>query len=74
MSIEQFRSCIQACNECADACDQCAAACLRDNQITALARCIELDIDCAAICRLAAAVMARGRPKALQLCAPSADI
>lgn len=39
-----------------------------------LARCIALDIDCAAICQLAAAAMARGSECAQQICALCADI
>jgi hypothetical protein len=74
MSIEEFGSCIQACNECADACDQCAVACLHEDQVKMMIRCIELDIDCAAICRLAAAFMARGSDSAIQLCAVCAGI
>lgn len=60
MAHEQFKSCIDACNACADACDHCATACLAEANPQPLARCISLDIDCAAICRLAAGYMARG--------------
>lgn len=55
----QFQSCIDACNACADACDNCAAQCLKEADVTAMARCIELDMDCAQLCRTAAALMAR---------------
>src|SRR5690606_30568793 len=60
MAHHQYQSCIQACYTCAAACDHCATACLAEKDVKMMARCIELDMDCAAICRLAAAAMARG--------------
>ena len=66
--------CIDACNECADACDRCAAACLGEEDVKSMARCIGLDIDCAAICRLAAGFMGRGSAHAPQLCRACADV
>lgn len=39
-----------------------------------MARCIALDIDCAAICRLAAGFMARGSEFSSQLCRECAAI
>jgi hypothetical protein len=68
MAHERFESCIQACNDCADACNHCAVACLREPNVKQLARCIQLDIDCAAVCRLAADVMARGGELAGVIC------
>lgn len=50
MPHQQMQSCIDACNQCAQACDHCAAACLQEKDVKALARCIQLDIDCAQIC------------------------
>jgi len=51
---------IEALDACAQACDHCAAACLREEDPKAMARCIALDMDCAAICRLTSAFVARG--------------
>jgi hypothetical protein len=59
MIHEQFRSCIEACNDSADACDQCAVACLAEKNVEKMTRCIQLNMDCAQICRLAAAYMSR---------------
>jgi len=39
-----------------------------------MARCIALDIDCAAICQLAASAMARGSEHSKAICALCADI
>lgn len=70
----QFKSCIDACNSCAEACDHCAASCLREKDVQAMARCIQLDIDCAAICRLAAGYMARGSELAGAICEVCAEV
>jgi hypothetical protein len=61
-------ACIEACNACADACDHCAAACLKEQDVGKMARCIALEIDCAALCRVAAGCMARGSAFAEPLC------
>jgi len=66
---QSSQSCIDACNACADACDMCSAACLQEADVKMMARCIALDIDCAQICRLAAALMARGSDIAAAFCA-----
>lgn len=51
---------MRACDECASACLQCAAACLREDDPKGMAECIALDMECADLCRLAVACMARG--------------
>ncbi|HJW24301.1 MAG TPA: four-helix bundle copper-binding protein [Rhodocyclaceae bacterium] len=68
MAHQQFQSCIDACQACATACDHCATACLAEPDVQAMARCIALDMDCADICRLAAACMARGSEAANAVC------
>lgn len=74
MAHEQFGACIEACYACADECDHCAMACLQERDPKHLARCIALDFDCAQICRLAAAYMARGSEHAGATCGLCADI
>jgi hypothetical protein len=74
MPHQQFQSCIDACNACAIACDHCAVSCLGEQDVKMLARCIQLDIDCAAICRLAAGYMARGSECAATVCEACADV
>lgn len=68
------QTCIDACNDCANACDTCAGACLREDDVKMMARCIALDIDCAQLCRLAAAVMARGGEAAGTICRACAEV
>ena len=68
------QACLDACNACADACDHCAAACLQEQDVGKMARCIALDMDCAAACRTAAGTMARGSAFARQVCQLCAQI
>ncbi len=44
---------------CALTCEECETACLNEDNITLMARCIELDRDCADICLLAARLIQR---------------
>lgn len=74
MSREQFRACIEACYACAAACDRCAAACLKEDEVKMMARCIAMDVDCAEICRTAAAFMARDGEWARQVCGLCAQV
>lgn len=74
MAHQQFQSCLDACNACADACDHCSTACLKEADVKMMARCVALDIDCAAICRLAAGYMARGSEFEKQVCGLCADV
>jgi len=67
MTQHMDKDSIDACNACADACDQCAASCLQEADVTAMAHCIALDIDCAAICRLTAGFLSRGSNFSKQL-------
>ena len=73
MPHDQMKSCIDACYACATACDHCAAACLRESDVKMLARCIQLDIDCAEMCRLAAGYMGRGSELAAAACESCAE-
>jgi hypothetical protein len=74
MAHERYKTCIDACNACADACDHCSTACLREPDPRPMARCIALDMDCAQLCRLAAAVMARDSEFAGATCGFCADL
>ena len=74
MAHQQYQTCIDACNGCAAACNYCAAACLQEPDVQSMARCIALDMECADVCRLAAASMARGDEHVQAICALCADI
>jgi hypothetical protein len=74
MTNESFDSCIRACDACATACDTCGTACLTEPDVKQMADCIRLDLDCAAICRLASGYMARRSERAATICRICAEI
>jgi hypothetical protein len=74
MPHHKYQSCIEACHACAVACNHCAASCLREPDVKAMAGCIALDMDCAAICETAAGLMARGSDYAEEFCVLCAQI
>lgn len=78
MSHQNFKACIDACNECAAACEHCATACIHEKDAPALAQCIEFDRYCADMCRTAAAFMDRSDEHTInfvkKFCALCADI
>lgn len=59
MAYQKFKGCIEACDACSAACNYCAASCLHEQDVKTMARCIALDIDCAQLCALASAAIAR---------------
>lgn len=61
--------CLRACNECAVACLQCASACLKEDDPKPMAGCVVLDVECADICRLAAASISLGGSQMQAVCA-----
>lgn len=70
----RYRPCIDACLACVQACNDCAASCLREADPKAMAACIALDMDCADICQLAVAMMARQSEHAPALCELCAEV
>ncbi|WP_456256723.1 four-helix bundle copper-binding protein (plasmid) [Pseudomonas iridis] len=60
--------CIAACLSCATACETCASSCLQEDDVQMMSGCIAQDRDCADLCRLAAALMARNSPRAADIC------
>ncbi len=74
MSHQKFKDCIDACGACAVACSHCATECLKEDDVKMMAKCIQLDLECAAICRSAVEVMSLGSPYSGQLCRICADI
>ena len=74
MTTDDIQACIDACLACATACDRCAAACLQEDDVKMMARCIANDMDCAQLCRTAAAFMARGSDFARDVCRLCAEV
>lgn len=60
--------------ECAAACNHCSTACLEEKEVQMLTTCIKLDMDCAQICTVAAAFIARGSAHAAHILKECAEI
>lgn len=60
--------------ECAAACNHCTTACLAEENVSPLAECITLDMDCAQIYLTTAAFVARGSAHATHLLRECAEI
>jgi hypothetical protein len=69
-----YQSCIDACLRCANACDNCAASCLQEADVTMMAKCIQLDIECSHVCKTAAVLMNLESNHANALCQLCADV
>jgi hypothetical protein len=74
MSHERFQSCIDACLECATECDHCATECLKEDNVKMMARCIEIDRECAEACYASARLMGIGGEHAALFCNACAEI
>lgn len=55
---EKYQACITACFDCLVECKNCTNECLNEQDVKAMARCIRLNQDCAAVCILAMEAMA----------------
>jgi hypothetical protein len=69
-----YKACIDACLHCAAICDHCALSCTTEKDIHMMARCIQLDMECSAICYAAAKLMSLDSEKAMAICDLCADI
>lgn len=69
----EYKACIDACLNCAAICNHCASSCTQEEDVKLMARCIQLDMECAALCYAAAQLMSLGSDKAKELCRLCAD-
>jgi hypothetical protein len=60
--------------ECAAACNHCSTACLEEKDVQKMVQCIRLDMDCAQICEVTAAFIARNSDQAKHLIKECAEI
>ena len=73
MSHEKFQSCIDAFLECAIQCDHCASECLMESDVKLLAKCIQLERECAEMCFSAARIMTIGSEHSIDVCRVCAE-
>ncbi len=71
---KEHQEIINQLNDCATECNHCYSECLNEKDVAMMARCIELDRDCADICQFTASMLARGSKHAHHLLKECADI
>jgi len=59
VDAHQLAATIDMLLDCANTCTQCADSCLSEQDVTALAKCIRLDLDCADVCATVSRVVSR---------------
>jgi Domain of Unknown Function (DUF326) len=74
MPLKKYQHCIDACADSIVACKNCANEDLNEQDIEMLARCIRLNLDCAAVCILAMQAMASESEFVKQICKLCAEI
>ncbi len=68
-----YKTCVDACLTGAAICNHCASSCTQEENIKMMAKCIQLDMECAAICYAAAQLISVGSEKAKEICSICAD-
>lgn len=69
-----YQTCIDACMHCVSACRRCVASCLAEGHAEHMATCIQLDLECEAICEATARILTLGSNYANTICQICADI
>ena len=67
-NYHDYQSCIEACLKCAALCNHCASECLTEEEVKMMDKCIQYDMECAAVCYAAAQLMSLGSDKAKDFC------
>jgi hypothetical protein len=71
---DSFNASLTALNDCATYCDLCAAACLRETDVRQMADCIRMTMDCAEVCRVTSAMLARTSDSINVMCRACAEV
>src|SRR3954469_17433388 len=65
---------IRKISDCATECNKCLASCLEEEDVSMMARCIELDLDCSEICILTSSFVSRDSESTATLLPMCAEI
>jgi len=63
-----INNCIEACHKTIIACNQCASACLLEKNINDMRYCIQLDMECAAICMATVQLLSLDSKRTKEIC------
>lgn len=74
MNYHQHKACIEACLACAALCNHCASSCTGENDVTMMAQCIQLDMECAVTCYATAQLLSLGSDLAKDITRICAEI
>lgn len=74
MNYLDYKNCIDACLQCGGICNHCASMDLQEKDSAMMSRCVQLDMECAAICLATAQLMSLGSDFAKDICKLCADI
>lgn len=74
MHENQWNPSITALHDCAVSCEVCAQDCMREKNIHSLVNCIRASLDCANVCRVTAAFLARTSDSTKTLCRACAEV
>ncbi|WP_044198529.1 four-helix bundle copper-binding protein [Dyadobacter tibetensis] len=70
---QDIQKIIEACSDCAVSCSNCASSCLQEENVADMVTCIQLDLECAALCRSTAELLSLGSGFSAHLCRICAD-
>jgi hypothetical protein len=73
MNHARFKDCIEACLKCVHMCYRCASADLQEEQHH-MARCVQLNLECAAVCNATAQLMSLGSEQSVAIAKLCAEI
>lgn len=74
MNLENSKRCIETLNTCTVRCDQCAAVYLNAEKPKTKGNYLTLNVQCAELCRIAAALLAQNSEYARDICKRCAKI
>jgi hypothetical protein len=67
-------NCLKACQRTVIACNQCASACLGEEDINGMQYCIQLDMECAAVCMATIQLLSLNSKRAKEICHLCAEL
>ena len=74
MNYHDYKNCINACLQCVAISSHCASMDLTEKDLAMMSRCIQLDMECTAICEATAKILSLGSESAKAICKLCADI
>ena len=71
---QEDESLIEVLLRCASECQKCATYCLKEDDLGMMTKCIQLNLECSAICYATAQVLSLGSEYAMAMCKVCADV